>query len=99
MAIRNFKQAALLFVESLSTFASYELYDYNQFIYYTIITNIFALDRVDLQEKICNSSEVLSVVDQMPFAQKLINSLIECNYSEFFSALGNFFISLKNNFN
>lgn len=87
MAIRNFKQAAKLFTESLSTFAANELYDYNQFIYYAIITNIFCLDRVELQEEICESSEVLSVIEQMPFAHKLITSLIECNYSEFFSAL------------
>ena len=88
MAIRNFKEAANLFEEALSTFAFYELYDYKTFIYYTVITNIFSLDRVELKEKILTSSEVLSVIDQLPFAHKLSTSLIECNYLEFFSSLG-----------
>jgi len=87
MAIRNFKEAAKLFEDALSTFAFYELFDFKQFIYYTVITNIFSRDRVELKEKICTSSEVLSVIDQLPFLQKLLNSLLDCNYLEFFTSL------------
>jgi len=87
MSIRKFKEAAALFEDALSTFAFYELYDFKQFIYYTVLMNIFSLDRVELKEKICESSEILSVIDQLPFVQKLLTSLMECNYLDFFSSL------------
>jgi len=95
MAIRSFKEAAKLFEEALSTFAFYELYDYKTFIFYTVITNIFSLDRVELKEKILGSSEILSVIEQLPFAQKLVNSLLDCNYLDFFSSLAGVTEELK----
>lgn len=41
MAIRDFKGAALLFLESVPTFGSYELISYEDLVIYTIITAMY----------------------------------------------------------
>lgn len=49
---REFKKAAELFLETLSTFTSYELFSYNTFIYYTVLMSSVALERVDIRKKV-----------------------------------------------
>jgi len=51
ISIRNFKKAASLLLETLATFSAVELIDYETFIFYTVIMNIFSLDRVTLKQK------------------------------------------------
>lgn len=53
MATRNFKKAATLLLESISTFTTYELFSYDTFIFYTVLTSIISLDRVSLKQKVC----------------------------------------------
>ena len=52
MSIRDFAKAANLFLETISTFTSYELMDYVQFVTYTVYVSIIALDRSTLLEKV-----------------------------------------------
>lgn len=52
MSIRDFKKAADNFLESISTFTSYELMDYQVFVSYTVLTSMIALKRTDLREKV-----------------------------------------------
>ena len=52
VAIRDFKQAAELFVDTVSTFTSYELMDYKTFVTYTVYVCMIALKRPDLREKV-----------------------------------------------
>lgn len=52
MSTRNFKRAANLFLDSISTFTTYELFPYDTFIFYTVLTSIISLDRVSLKEKV-----------------------------------------------
>lgn len=52
MAIRDFKQAAELFLDTVSTFTSYELMDYKTFVTYTVYVCMIALKRPDLREKV-----------------------------------------------
>ena len=52
MATRNFKKAAELFLDSISTFTTYELFPYDTFIFYTVLTSIISLDRVSLKQKV-----------------------------------------------
>lgn len=55
MACRKFPRAAALFLDSISTFTTYELLPYNNFIFYTVLMSVVALDRVSLKEKVrCN---------------------------------------------
>lgn len=52
MATRNFKKAATLFLDSISTFTTYEIFPYDTFIFYTVLTSIISLDRVSLKQKV-----------------------------------------------
>ena len=59
VAIRDFKQAAELFLDTVSTFTSYELMDYKTFVTYTVYVSMIALERPDLREKVMMESFVL----------------------------------------
>ncbi|TKS72708.1 26S proteasome non-ATPase regulatory subunit 6 [Collichthys lucidus] len=50
-AIKDFTQAAELFLDTVSTFTSYELMDYKTFVTYTIYVCMITLKRPDLREK------------------------------------------------
>eukprot|EP00218_Dolichomastix_sp_CCMP3274_P007920 CAMPEP_0170142468 /NCGR_PEP_ID=MMETSP0033_2-20121228/7647_1 /TAXON_ID=195969 /ORGANISM="Dolichomastix tenuilepis, Strain CCMP3274" /LENGTH=415 /DNA_ID=CAMNT_0010378797 /DNA_START=56 /DNA_END=1304 /DNA_ORIENTATION=+ len=86
MSNRDFSGAAKLFLESLSTFTSYELCSYSTFIFYTVITSIVALDRVTLKAKVVDAPEVLTVIDAIPNLTPMLNGLHECDYTRFFAA-------------
>ncbi|KAL5071858.1 hypothetical protein RYX36_022745 [Vicia faba] len=58
-AKRNFEKAATLFLDSISTFTTYELFPYDTFIFYTVLTSIITLDRVSLKQKRHARSEKL----------------------------------------
>ena len=51
MSIRDFKSAAELFLETVATFTSYELMDYQKFVTYTVLCSLVALERPKLREK------------------------------------------------
>lgn len=51
MSIRDFKSAAELFLETVATFTSYELMDYQKFVTYTVLCCLVALERPKLREK------------------------------------------------
>ncbi|CAN4084891.1 unnamed protein product [Withania somnifera] len=86
MSIRNFKKAADLFLDSISTFTTYELFPYDTFIFYTVLTSIITLDRVSLKQKVVDAPEILTVIGKIPYLSEFMNSLYECQYKSFFSA-------------
>ncbi|CAG8500168.1 1435_t:CDS:2 [Cetraspora pellucida] len=74
LSIRDFKTAANLFLDTLSTFMSTELMEYKDFVKYSVLAGIISLNRVDLKKKI-------------PYLKDFINSLYNCEYAKFFQAL------------
>ena len=52
MSIRQFKEAATLFLDTIATFTSYELMDYPKFVTYTVLCSVIALERPKLREKV-----------------------------------------------
>ncbi|KAL4584823.1 hypothetical protein LXL04_009433 [Taraxacum kok-saghyz] len=86
MSTRNFKKAADLFLDSISTFTTYELFPYDTFIFYTVLASIISLDRVSLKQKVVDAPEILTVIGKIPFLSEFMNSLYECQYKSFFSA-------------
>ncbi|WZZ79480.1 hypothetical protein YC2023_100052 [Brassica napus] len=88
MSTRNFKKAASLFLDSISTFTTYEIFPYETFIFYTVLTSIITLDRVSLKQKVVDAPEILTVLGKIPFLSEFLNSLYECQYKAFFSAFG-----------
>ncbi|ESR53281.1 26S proteasome non-ATPase regulatory subunit 6-like [Citrus sinensis] len=86
MSTRNFKKAASLFLDSISTFTTYELFPYDTFIFYTVLTSIISLDRVSLKQKVVDAPEILTVIGKIPYLSEFLNSLYDCQYKSFFSA-------------
>ncbi|KAL3700554.1 hypothetical protein R1sor_018576 [Riccia sorocarpa] len=86
MATRNFKKAATLLLDSISTFTTYELFSYDTFIFYTVLTSIISLDRVSLKQKVVDAPEILAVIGKIPFLSDFLNALYSCQYKTFFHA-------------
>ena len=61
MAIRDFKTAATLFLDTIATFTSYELMHYKQFVVYTVLCSMIALSRPQLRDKVIKGAEILEV--------------------------------------
>lgn len=86
MATRNFKQAATLFLDSISTFTTYELFSYDTFIFYSVLTSIISLDRVALRQKVVDAPEILTVIGKINHLSDFLNALYGCHYKTFFVA-------------
>ncbi|KAK7851335.1 26s proteasome non-atpase regulatory subunit 6 like protein [Quercus suber] len=76
------KKAASLFLDSISTSTTYELFPYDTFIFYTVLISIITLDRVSLKQKL------LTIIEKIPYLSDFLNSLYECQYKSFFEAFG-----------
>lgn len=88
MSVRDFKLAAKLFLDAISTFTSYELMEYVRFVEYTVWISVLALDRSDLHKDVIKGSEILEVLHQTPEVREYLFSLYNCQYSDFFTSLG-----------
>lgn len=88
MAVRDFKTAANMFLDTISTFTSYELMDYQTFVRYTVYMSIISLPRYQLRDKVIKGAEILEVLHFMPQVKAYLFSLYNCQYSEFFINLG-----------
>ena len=88
MARRDFTGATELFLESLSTFTTYELMTYEEFVFYAVVCSVVSLKRTDLKAKVIDSPEVLAVIDNIAggAVRDLVNSLHLCKYKEFMLA-------------
>lgn len=87
MQARRFSKASTLFIQTLSTFSSYEIFNFEQYIFYTVISAMLTLDRVSLKEKIIDSSEVMSVINKIPHLQSFLNAFYNGEYKTFFTEL------------
>jgi len=87
MLTRNFKKATKLYLESISTFSSNELMDFNQFVFYTIILSMYSLERPQLKLEVVDCSEVLTVIRELPGIAEFLNSLYGCQYKTFLISL------------
>nr|CAB3265245.1 26S proteasome non-ATPase regulatory subunit 6 [Phallusia mammillata] len=87
IAIRDFKSAATLFLETVSTFTSYELMDYETFVTYTVYVSMMALDRPQLRDKVVKGSEILEILYDQTSTKQYLFSLYDCHYAQFFLRL------------
>lgn len=91
IAVRDFKEAANFFLDTISTFTSYELMDYNTFVRYTVYLSMISLPRNELRDKIIKGSEILEVLHSNSDVKDYLFSLYNCHYAEFFKNLGKFY--------
>ncbi|XP_033104060.1 26S proteasome non-ATPase regulatory subunit 6-like [Anneissia japonica] len=87
MFTRDFKTAANHFLDTVSTFTSYELMDYKTFVTYTVVISVVALDRTDLRKRVVKGAEILEVLHSLPEIRSYLFSLYKCQYREFFKCL------------
>jgi len=87
LAVRDFAQAAKLFLETVSTFTSYELMSYEQFVKYAVYASVIALDRGELHDKVVKGSEIAEVMHDAPEVQEYLDAFYNCQYSDFFTHL------------
>lgn len=84
---RNFKDSASLLIDCIATFSCAEICTYNDFIVYTIITNMLHLSRTEIKKKIIDGPEILSVASDIPQVMKLVNALYDCDYKAYLHAM------------
>ncbi|CCF58075.1 hypothetical protein KAFR_0D04270 [Kazachstania africana CBS 2517] len=90
LAVRDFKKAADLLVDSLATFTSTELTSYENIAMYASVAGLFSLERTDLKAKIIDSPELLSIMNSTESLQSISSltiALYTSDYSSFFPFL------------
>ena len=60
LTVRQFKKAAELFIDALSTFTATELISYTDFVALTMISGVLTLGRVELKKKVNQFFERIS---------------------------------------
>jgi len=88
--IRNFKTAATLLIDSVSTFTCTDIFSFKDLIFYAVLTSMVALDRAIIGQKVVHSSEILSEIREIPYLKQFSDSLYNCEYKSFFEAFGTF---------
>lgn len=84
---RDFKTAAQQFLDTVATFTSYELMNYDTFVVYTVFCAILALPRPELRSKVTKGAEILEILHGLLEVRSFLFSLYDCNYVEFFKTL------------
>merc|ERR1712151_490780 len=74
MITRSWKEAASLFLNVMPTFTATELVEFKDFVFYSVILSMVALDRPMIREKLVSSPEVLSVINETPHAKEFMES-------------------------
>jgi len=80
MISRDWKGAATLFLNVMPTFTATELVDFKDFVFYTVILTMVAMDRPTLREKLVSSPEVRSVIKETPQLEDFLESYFYCRY-------------------
>lgn len=98
VAIRDFKAAASFFLDTVSTFTSYELMDYITFVRYTVYMAIISLPRNELRDKVIKGSEIQEVLHSLPDVKAYLFSLYNCHYADFFKELAKVEANLRQDY-
>uniref|UniRef100_A0A1L8DT21 26S proteasome non-ATPase regulatory subunit 6 n=1 Tax=Nyssomyia neivai TaxID=330878 RepID=A0A1L8DT21_9DIPT len=98
IAVRDFKAAATFFLDTVSTFTSYELMDYPTFVRYTVYVSMISLPRNELRDKVVKGSEIQEVLHSLSEVKAYLTSLYNCQYAEFFVTLAKVETFLRNDY-
>jgi len=83
MMTREWKQAATLFINVMPTFTATEVVEFKDFVFYSVILSMAALDRTTIREQLISSPEVLSVIKDTPHLQEFLDSYFNSQYQDF----------------
>jgi len=83
MMIREWKQAAQLFLNVMPTWTASEVVEFKDFVFYSVILSMAALDRNTIRTQLITSPEVLSVIKETPHLQEFLESYFHSRYQDF----------------
>lgn len=95
MQVRSFSEAAKLFIDSVATFTSTEIFEFKDLVFYTILMAMATLDRITISKKIIHNSEILTTIRDIPYLKQFSDSLYYCEYAKFFEAFAHIIELLK----
>jgi len=84
---RDIKGAASLLIDCIATFSCNEICSYEEFIVYSIMSNLLHLPRPQIKAQILDGPEILSIAKGIPVVIELVQSLYDCDYKTFLNAM------------
>jgi 26S proteasome regulatory subunit N7 len=84
---RELRQASVILLECVATFSCVEMMSYEDFMFQAIICSIISLPRSELRTQVVKNSQVISVIREHPKLQRLLLSIYNCEYEDFFKAI------------
>lgn len=99
IAQRDIKSAAGLLLDCVATFSCNELCSYEDFIVYTVLTNLLHLPRTKLKDGIIDRPEILALLNKgdddekdkqdtnIVIVTKLANAFYHCHYNDYLHAI------------
>jgi 26S proteasome regulatory subunit N7 len=86
MLIRDFKKAADLLLSCVASFTCTEMMEYKTFVFYAVTMAMVTQDRKTIKKHVIHSSDVLSVIRDIPHLKQYVESFFNCEYKLFFQA-------------
>jgi len=83
MMSRQWKDAAQLFLKVMPTFTATEVVEFKDFIFYSVILTLVALDRPTIRSELVTSPDVLGSIKETPHLQDFMESYFYCRYTSF----------------
>lgn len=88
-------KAAPLLIDCLPVFTSYDVLDYDKYVFYTIICGLLSLERREFYKDIVTCPDVLCSTSQHELSNKLMRSFYDCKYDEFMRLLLDLYTEFK----
>lgn len=95
ITIRDFKKAAELLLSCVASFTCVEFLEYRAFIFYAVTMAMVTQDRKVLKKQVIHSSDVLSVIRDLPSLKQFVESFYNCEYKSFFEAFAEVLKQIK----
>ena len=87
MSRNQVKEASALLVPGIPTYTCTELMSFDSMVTMTVLAALVSLNRVDLRNKIINSSDVTQALLDQPVLKNFLYSYYECKSEQFMKAL------------
>lgn len=87
LAVRDIKKATELLASCIATFTCVEICEYNDFMFYALLTAVLHIPRVELKKKIITNPQVITVIKEVKHMAAFVSSFYECEYAKFFQTL------------
>ena len=84
---REIRQASAILLECVATFSCVEMMNYERFMFYAVICSIISLPRSELRTQVVKNSQVISIIRDHPKLQRLLMSIYNCEYEDFFKSI------------